>query len=129
MVVGRFLLLSLSKKVTAPEKFLSNGKKGKRALYEPEKIIRSKDGMPLDFEAALVPEKQSTESEVDSAKKSVERENSNKIEVIENNRNDENITTIVIDLILQIELFLLIFIICIHETFLSLLFLVKIKLK
>ena len=85
--------------------------------------------MPLDFEAALVPEKQSTESEVDSAKKSVERENSNKIEVIENNRNDENITTIVIDLILQIELFLLIFIICIHETFLSLLFLVKIKLK
>ena len=129
MVVWRFLLLSLSKKVTAPEKFLSYGKKGKRALYEPEKIIRSKDGMPLDFEAALVPEKQSTESEVDSAKKSVERENSNKIEVIENNRNDENITTIVIDLILQTELFLLIFIICIHETFLSLLFLVKIKLK
>ena len=129
MVVWRFLLLSLSKKATAPEKFLSNGKKGKRALYEPEKIIRSKDGMPVDFEAALVPEKQSTESEVDSAKKSAERENSKKIEVIENNRNDENITAIVIDLILQTELFLLIFIICIHETFLSLFFLVKIKLK
>ena len=86
----------------------------------------------LDFDADLMPGKQSTESEIDaddSPKEPVERKNSNEIEVIEDTRNEENITVIVINYILQIELFLLVFISCIHETFLSLLFLVKIKLK
>ena len=45
--------------------------------------------MPVDFETDLVPEKQTTESEVDandSPKEPVERENSNKIEVYEDTR-------------------------------------------
>ena len=48
--------------------------------------------MPVDFEADLVPEKQSTESEVDandSPKEPMERENRNEIE--------ENITVFIID--------------------------------
>ena len=75
-------------------------KKVKELCIEPEKIIRSSDNIPVDFEADLVPEKQSTESEVDandSPKGHVERENSNKIGVIEDTRNEENVTTIVID--------------------------------
>ena len=88
--------------------------------------------MSVDFEADLVPGKQSTQSEVDandSPKEPVERKNSNEIEVTEDTRNEENITVIVINNILQIELFLLVFISCIHETLLSLFFLVKVKLK
>ena len=53
--------------------------------------------MLVDFEADLMPEKQSTESEVDpndSRKEPVERENGNKIEVIEDTRNEENVTVI-----------------------------------
>ena len=56
--------------------------------------------MPVDFEAYLAPEKQSAEPEVeanDSQKKPVERENSNKIDVIEDTRNEENITLIEIE--------------------------------
>ena len=88
--------------------------------------------MSVGSEAELVPEKQSTESKVDendSPKEPVETESSNEIEVIEDIRNEENITVIVFDWILKIELFLLVFITCIHETFLSLFFLVKFKLK
>ena len=50
--------------------------------------------MPVDFEADLVPEKQSTELEVDandSQKEPVERENSNEIEDIEDTRNEETL--------------------------------------
>ena len=56
--------------------------------------------MPVHFEANLVPGKQSTESKVDvndSPKELAERENGNKIKVIEDTRNEENITIIVID--------------------------------
>ena len=68
MVAWRSPLLSLSKKVTTPEKFSKKWKKKKiKELYiELEKIIRSKDDMPVDFETDLVPEKQTTESEVDA---------------------------------------------------------------
>ena len=64
-------------------------KKIKELYIELEKIIRSKDDMPVDFETDLVPEKQTTESEVDandSPKEPVEGENSNKIEVYEDTR-------------------------------------------
>ena len=47
-----------------------------------------------------MPEKQSTELEKDaddSLKEPLERENSNEIEVIEDTRNEEKITAIVID--------------------------------
>ena len=73
-----------------------------------------------------MPEKQPTESETDandSPKEPVV------IEVIEDTRNEENITVIAIDQILQIELFLLIFITYIHDKSLSMFFLAKIKLK
>ena len=54
MVVWRFTLLSLSKKVTAPEKFWEIWKKRVKELYiEPERIIRSNNDMPVDFEADL----------------------------------------------------------------------------
>ena len=62
-------------------------------------------------------------------KKAAERKNSNKIQVTEDTRNEENMTIIVIDQNLQIELFLLVFITCNHEMFLSLFFLLKIKLN
>ena len=61
---------------------------------------KSNNDMPVDFEANLVPGKQSTESKVDvddSPKELAERENGNEIEVIEDSRNEENITIIVID--------------------------------
>ena len=68
-------------------------KKRVKELYiEPEKITRGNDDMPVDFEADLVPEKQSTELEVDandSQGEPVERENSNEIEDIEDTRNEE----------------------------------------
>ena len=93
-------LLSLLKKVTVPEKFLKkNEKKGKRALYWTREK-KSNNDMPVHFEANLVPGKQSTESKVDvddSPKELAERENGNEIEVIEDSRNEENITIIVID--------------------------------
>ena len=44
-----------------------------------------------------MPEKQSTESKVDSPKEPVERKNSNEVEIIEDNKNEKNITVIVID--------------------------------
>ena len=53
--------------------------------------------MPVDFEADLVPEKQSAGSEVDandSPKEPVESENDNEIEITEDIRNKENITLI-----------------------------------
>lgn len=66
-----------------------------------------------------MPEKQPTESETDandSPKEPVV------IEVIEDTRNEENITVIATDQILQIELFLLIFITYIHDKSLSMFF-------
>ena len=61
-------------------------------LYiEPKKIIRSNDDLLVDFETDLVPENQSTESEVDandSPKEPVERENI---------RKEENTTVIATD--------------------------------
>ena len=69
-------------------------KKVKELYIEPEKIIRGNDDMPADFEADLVPEKQSTELEVDandSQGEPVERENSNEIEDIEDTRNEETL--------------------------------------
>ena len=93
-------LLSLLKKVTVPEKFLKKMKKKVKELYiEPEKK-KSNNDMPVHFEANLVPGKQSTESKVDvndSPKELAERENGNEIKVIEDTRNEENITIIVID--------------------------------
>ena len=53
----------------------------------------------MGLQADLVPDKQSTESELDannSPKESVEREKRNEIEVIEDSRNKEN-TLIAID--------------------------------
>ena len=132
MMVWRFPLLSLSRKVTTREKFSKEWEKGKELYIEPKKIIRSNDAMSVGSEAELVPEKQSTESGVDendSPKEPVQTESSSEIEVIEDIRNEENIIVIVFDWILKIELFLLVFIICIHEIFLSLFFLVKFKLK
>ena len=70
-------------------------------------------------------EQQSIESEVvanGSLKEPAERENRNEIE---DTRNEVNITVIVIDQILQIEVFWLVCITCIHETFLRLFFLVS----
>ena len=75
-------------------------KKVKRLYIKLEKIIRSNDDMPVDFEADLVTQKQSTESEVDandSPKELVERKTRNEIEVIEDTSNEENIIVIVID--------------------------------
>ena len=69
-------------------------KKVKELYIEPEKITRGNDDMPADFEADLVPEKQSTELEVDannSQGEPVERENSNEIEDIEDTRNEETL--------------------------------------
>ena len=83
------------------ERFSKNEKKEVKELYiEPEKIIRSNDYMPVNFEADFVPEKQSSESKVDandSPKVPLKRENSNEIEVIEDTRNKENITVIATD--------------------------------
>ena len=53
----------------------------------------------MGFQADLLPEKRSTELELDandSPKESVERENRNEIEIIEETRNKEN-TVIAID--------------------------------
>ena len=69
-------------------------------LYIETEEIRSNNDMPRDFEADLVPEKQSVGSEVDvndSPKEPVESENDNKIEMIEDTRNKENITLIEIE--------------------------------
>ena len=49
MMVWRFPLLSISKKVTAPETF--SKKKVKKLYIEPKKTIRSNHGMLVDFEA------------------------------------------------------------------------------
>ena len=100
MMVWRFPLLSLSRKVTAREKFSKEWEKGKELYIEPKKIIRSNDAMSVGSEAELVPEKQSTESGVDendSPKEPVETESSSEIEVIEDIRNEENIIVIVFD--------------------------------
>ena len=97
-MVWRFPLLSLLKKGSNTGEAFE--KKVKELHIEPEKMIKSNDDMPVDLEADLVPEKKSTESEVDanySPKEPVERGNSNKIEVNEDTRNKENITVIVAD--------------------------------
>ena len=100
-MVWRFPLLSLLKKGSnTGEAFEKMEEKVKELHIEPEKIIKRNDDMPVDLEADLVPEKQSTESEVDanySPKEPVERGNSNEIEVNEDTRNKENITVIVTD--------------------------------
>ena len=48
-------------------------KKVKEFYIEPEKIIKSSNDMPVDFEADLVPEKQSEVDAKDSPKEPVER--------------------------------------------------------
>ena len=48
-------------------------KKVKEFYIEPEKIIKSNNDMPVDFEAYLVPEKQSEVDANDSPKEPVER--------------------------------------------------------
>ena len=57
MMVWRFPLLSLSRKVTTREKFSKEWEKGKELYIEPKEIIRSNHAMSVGSEAELVPEK------------------------------------------------------------------------
>ena len=73
------ITLIIKKGNSTREVFEKMEKKKKELYIELEKIIRSNSDMSVDFEADLVPEKQSTESEVNANDSPVERENSNKM--------------------------------------------------
>ena len=65
--------LIITKGNSTREVFEKMAKKAKEFYIEPEKIIKSNNDMPVDFEADLVPEKQSEVDADNSPKEPVER--------------------------------------------------------